>query len=152
MTKKSRAYRKVTYKLESRYTEETSFVSTISFLVCIVTTHFFVGNPNIIYHKNNFSEASEGSKRLHKLLLRWNLGVPLYPVLPGLVILTDDTTVFAFKGTIKGVEKWYLLSGPGVNNDDRYYAVYSSETGGTDNINSLQAWLTSMLEVSQRHS
>ena len=92
---------KVSHKSGTRHTAENSLMSTICYLMVVASTHFFVGEPNKLYHKKKVSEATKGSIALRQLVSRCNHNAPVYPVLPSLLMSTDDTTVFTFRGTME---------------------------------------------------
>ena len=89
----------------------------------VATTHFFVGEVNSLYHKKKINEASKGSIALRNLVSKCNHGAPVYPVLPSLLMSTDDTTVFTFRGTMEKGEQWYLLSGKSADVDTSKQSV-----------------------------
>ena len=104
--------------------------------------NFFVGKPNKLYHKKKISEASKGSIVFRQLVSKCNHNTPVYPVLPSLLMSTDDTTVFTFRGRMEKGEQWYLLSGKGADVDTSKQSVYSSSVGGMGHLNRMRVRLT----------
>ena len=88
---------------------------------------------NPVYHKRMIKDATEGSKRSARLVSWCHKSASVYPVLPSLVISTDDTTM-----TTKG-DQWYLLEGE--THDRSTQSPYSSEVGGTDHLSGMRARL-----------
>ena len=74
---------------------------------------------------------------LERLVSKCNNNAPVYPVLPGLVFSTDDSTVFVFCGKVGKAKTWHLL----LNKDDQDASQSSSgnDKGGTDHLNGLRA-------------
>ena len=134
---------KVQQKTDSRHTAENSIMSTVSFLMVVAITHLFVGEKNSRYHKYR-EEPSQGAKMLTRLVSKCNRYAPVYPILPGLIFSTDDSTLFVFKGKAKTAESWYLLQDNGFNDGVAKYnqSVYGNEEGGTDHLNGLRVRLT----------
>ena len=50
-----------------------------------------------------------GALKLSEMISICNNNAPVYPVLPGLILFTDDSTVFVFKGKAENLDGWYLL-------------------------------------------
>ena len=130
-------------KTDSRHTAENSIMSTVSFFMVVASTHLLVGEKNSRYHKYK-QEPTKGANVLAKMVSECNNNAPVYPILPGLVFSTDDSTMFVFKGKETNTETWYLLQDNGVNNGVVKYnqSVYGNEEGGTDHLNGLRVRLT----------
>ena len=110
---------------------------TICYLIVVASTHFFISETNKLYHKKNISDASKGSIRLRQLVSECNHNVPVYPVLPSLLMLTDDTTIFTFRGIVEKGEQWCLLSGTSTDVNTSQQSMYSRSVGGTDHLNGM---------------
>ena len=79
-----------------------------------------------------------------RLLSKCNRDAPVYPILPGLIFSTDNSTLFVFEGKAKMTESWYLLQDNGFNDDVAKYnhSIYGNEEGGIDHLNGLMVRLT----------
>ena len=53
---------------------------------------------------------------LVKMVSECNNNAPVYPILPGLVFSTEDSTMFVFKGKASNTETRHLLQDNGVKN------------------------------------
>ena len=107
---------KIPYKTETRSTAEWSFRSTISFLLCVVLTHFIPDiNPSDFHRRK--SEIPE------KSLMLWDIVENCYArlykrktkvisILPNLVTSTDEMTLFACPGKINKAEKLHIVARP----------------------------------------
>ena len=62
--------------------------------------------------------------------------------MPGLTFPTNDTTIFAFKGTTYKSDNWYLMTALGSTNNNSAHSTYSNGFGGTDHMNELRVRLT----------
>ena len=71
-------------------------MSTVCFLMCVSSTHFFVGTQSNKYRERRSKSA--GAIKLLEMVRQCNEYAPMYSVLPGLIFSTDDSTVFVFKG------------------------------------------------------
>ena len=97
---------KIQHKTDSQHITENSILSTISYLFTIAASHLIIGTCDPQYNIPSLSTATKGARDLVSLVSRANKNAPIYPVLPGLITSTDDTTVFVFKGTAKESKGW----------------------------------------------
>ena len=96
-------------KNEQRYTAESSTLSSICYLFTIATTHYLVGPPDTTILRPHLSNLSKGAALFTKLVSRANNNLPVRPLLPGLIISTDDFTLFVLKGKDNKSDGRYLV-------------------------------------------
>jgi hypothetical protein len=95
-------------KTNTRYTAENSLMSAMSFLLVQAVSGLIIGEPHS--KTKPVETASEGARLLAELVSKANGNVPVYPVQPGMVTTTDDTTVFACVGIDnQSGKQWKLL-------------------------------------------
>jgi hypothetical protein len=96
-------------KTNTRYTAENSLMSTMSFFLVQAISGFIVGKPHS--KTKPLETATEGAQLLANLASKANGNASVYPVQPGMITTTDDTTVFACVGIANqsGAKQWKLL-------------------------------------------
>ena len=98
---------KVQTKSEARYIAERSLRNAISHVISIAVSHYQIGRPDP--RLKPIDKATEGAKLLHKLVHNENKGSSIRVVYPMFMSTTDDTTVFAFQGIVKGKERKFII-------------------------------------------
>ena len=101
----AKSIQQVSHKSGTRHTIENSLMYTVCYLIVVVFSHFFVGNINPLYHRCKLRDATLCRKRFARLVSWYHNSASVYPVLPSLVIFTDDTTVFDFRDVNTKCEK-----------------------------------------------
>ena len=77
-----------------------------------------------------------------------NNNAPVYPVLPGHVFSTDNSTVFVFKGKTEKLDGWHLLqSAMKEAIQSANQPIYGNGAGGTEHKNSLRVRSTSTMNA-----
>ena len=112
-------YNTVSNKTEARSTAEWSLQSTPSYDMVVASNHFVAGIKKTLYHPRK-TELSEDSVELwnkveleHKLMLGNKLNqVKMYPILPNLITITDEITIFATTNVLNSKEQLNLVSKP----------------------------------------
>jgi len=107
-------------KTNTRYTAENSLMSAMSFLLVQAISGLIVGEPHS--KTKPVETATGGAQLLADLVSKANGNVSVYPVQPGMITTTDDTTVFACVGIAdqSGAKQWKLL------NADESYSLRSA--------------------------
>lgn len=103
-------YKRVSDKDKLREIAENSVRAALSYLFCVVTTHFFHGKFDKAYHVPR-EKMSTGAKLMYDLVLAFNPpkdNEDLIYVLPWLVTTTDETTVFATMGDVEDPDEFFL--------------------------------------------
>ena len=115
-------------KSEARYIAERSFRNAISHALSVSVAHYQVGQPD--NRINRIDKATEGAQTLYKMIQKENNGADLKVVLPFLLSTTDDTTVFAFEGSVDGKSNTsYIIN---KDNDSGTRSDFSRNTSNTD--------------------
>jgi hypothetical protein len=95
-------------KTNTRYTTENSLMSAMSFLLIQAISGLIVGKPHL--KTTPLEDATEGAQLFAELVSKANGNASVYPVQPGMITTTDDTTVFACAGIAQsGATDWKLL-------------------------------------------
>ena len=132
----SKVLSKYNMKTESRIIAENSILGAVGHLMCIVSTHFIVGNNNnSIVPVPPVKQATKGARLLEKLISEANDNTPVYPVHPGLIFSTDEQTSFVFKGKSKKKMEWVIASEAGTTKERSYYG---NKMGRTDHLNRMR--------------
>ena len=98
-------------KTNTRFTAENSLISAMAFLCVVASTHYDVATEiQADLEKDMKSdELPEGVKKLFKMISKAHDNLPLIPVIPALVISTDDTVNYVFEGEGTKEEKFRLV-------------------------------------------
>ena len=98
-----------TVKTTTRYAAENSICACISNLALIGSSHFIPVQYEDSDIKAEIKTLPESTKMLlHMVSAAW--GTPVFPVLPELIISTDDTTEYIFEGTMNEKPKFVLAT------------------------------------------
>jgi hypothetical protein len=109
-------------KTNTRYTAENSLMSAMSFLLIQATSGLIIGEPHS--KTTPLETATEGARPLAALVSKANGNVSVYPVQPGMITTTDDTTVFACAGIAQsGATEWKLLDADETYSNRSAYVV-----------------------------
>ena len=92
----------VQQKSEARYIAERSIRNADSHIMAGAVSHYMIGKPDP--RLKSIEKSTDGAKQLYDLIKRENDGVDIKVVLPMFISSTDDTTVFAFEGSVQGKE------------------------------------------------
>ena len=121
-------------KSEARYIAERSFRNAISHALSVSVAHYQVGQPD--NRINKIDKATKGAQRLYKMIQKENNGADLKVVLPFLLSTTDDTTVFAFEGSVDGKSNTsYIIN---KDNDSGIRSNYTRNTSNTDSLRGIR--------------
>ena len=115
------------YKKPTRFVAEHSRRSSISYLLTVLSTHFFEGKPidNLHVDENNITdENGRISYDLAKKLLKTN---EVCHVLPKLLTSTDETTVYITSKRVDDKQHWFMTLCPKDSTDEIDTKVDSSK-------------------------
>ena len=105
-------FKNVANKNETRYAAENSERSTIAYAMAVAASHFFKAPFKKEYH-TPYEAMTEGSKQMFNLVKsQYKSDESLVHVLPQLVTMTDELTVFATVGKINLKEDYYMSIKP----------------------------------------
>ena len=85
-------------KCDRRYTAERSLRCAASYIFGVAAAHYQIGTPDSRCPK--IEKATEGAKMFYDLIKKENDGLEIKAIQPFFISSTDDTTIFAFEGTI----------------------------------------------------
>ena len=106
-----------TLKTTTRFAAENSIRACISNLALIGSTHFIPVQFEDSDIRAEIKTLSESTKMLLSLVsTAW--GTSVFPVLPELIISTDDTTEYIFEGTVNEQPKFVLATKTAVSKRD----------------------------------
>ena len=120
---------KVQRKSEARYIAERSLRNAVSHLMAVAVAHYIIGKPD--KRLKSIEHATEGAKKLYDLISKENDGLELRVILPMFISTTDDTTVFAFEGSVKNEGEYYLIN---KDNDTGTHSAYTQNSSSTDHL------------------
>ena len=83
-------------KTDTCYVAENDLMSAMSFLLVQALTGLIVGEPHS--KMAPVETATDGARLLAELVSKANGNVSVYPVQPGMITSSDDTTVLACAG------------------------------------------------------
>jgi hypothetical protein len=96
-------------KTTTRFAAENSLRASISNLALIGSTHFIPVSSNDADIREEIKSLPEPTKMLLKRVAdAW--GTSVFPVLPELIVSTDDTTEYIFEGTCEKQPKFVLAT------------------------------------------
>ena len=129
---------KVKAQTNSRFAAENSLRSAMTYLLVVASTHFVVGNNNDM--TTQLPRATKGARKLAQMITDYyGSDVPIFPVHPALLLSTDDSTLFVFRGKVKKDSGWYLHE---AGRNTSVLSTYSTDVGGSSNLNGLRVRLT----------
>ena len=96
----------VQIKSTARYTAENSIMSAAAFAITHALTALIVSSPDDSAIPSDqkpppIEKATRGAQKLAKLVSKANDGATVYPIKPGMLFSTDNSTVYAFQGVHK---------------------------------------------------
>jgi hypothetical protein len=133
---------KVQQKTDSRFTAESSILSTISYLMTVACSHLVVGDRDESINPHPIKNATPGAILLHNLVQDCNNKASIRHISPSLQFSTDDSTMFVFKGTARKIQSWTVVPKVEQKNRQTHQSYYANDVGGTDNLNGTRVRLT----------
>ena len=118
-------------KSEARFIAERSFRNAVSFIMTVAVTHYLVGTPDP--RLKSIDKATDGAKKLYKLIQKENGGSELKVVLPFFVSTTDDTTMFTFEGSVSGKCEFIVNK-----NENGTRSAFTKDSSSTDSLRGLR--------------
>ena len=103
-------------KTITRFTAENSLASSMTLLLVVSATHFTPPTERSIATEKELEDATDGAKRLYKLIQDFYGGVYLEVAKPQYSLSTDDTVTFVFKGAKRGDSQWRMIGTSSLKN------------------------------------
>ena len=96
-------------KINTRYTAEHSFISSMVLILVVVTTHYKVCDNVDSSLEKGINQVSDGIEILYRITRKAYDDLSIRPVKPQYLYSTDDTIYYVFKG--KGENKITFQNG-----------------------------------------
>ena len=120
--------KKVQQKSEARYIAERSLRNAISHILAVSVAHYQIGKPDTRF--KSIDKATEGAKKLYELVKKENEGLEMRVILPMFISTTDNTTMFAFEGSVDSkADECYIVK---KDNDSGTQSAYTQTSSSTD--------------------
>ena len=97
-------------KTNTRFAAEHSIRGAISNVMLIANTHFIEMDEEDVDVRRELKEVPLETRMLYDLITDSQNGVPVVPIKPELITLTDDSTVFIFCGSTNKPDEFRLVT------------------------------------------
>ena len=102
--------------------------------MAVSVSHYQIGKADTRLKK--LEKATDGAIKLYNLIANENKGLELRVVLPMFISTTDDTTVFAFEGSVDSAEnEGFVIC---KDNDTGTRSSYTKNTASTDSLRGIR--------------
>lgn len=89
-------------KTKRRFTAMNSVRNAMSFAATVISTHFIVGSPSQVPIPESMTDGAKNAMKAASELFG---GLPVFPVLPELILSTDDITLFVCDKVHRALDK-----------------------------------------------